>query len=161
MAIDFMSAGGAVLPDGGKPGQVLAKKSNESFDTEWINAPSGGGSTLYTYVWAATGSLTSPFAAQTITLSLPANKKIISSLTLCYVDSDDFGESSIGRVYTFIIPYAQLGNVFYQLKSDIGYRNLRFDSQNNQISFVNGYNMLDKKTDNYVCLPYRIYATLA
>lgn len=41
MAIDFMSAGGAVLPDGGTSGQVLAKKSDESFDAEWVDAVAG------------------------------------------------------------------------------------------------------------------------
>ena len=33
----------AVLPDGGKTGQVLAKKSNTSYDVQWIDPPSGGG----------------------------------------------------------------------------------------------------------------------
>lgn len=41
MAIDFMSAGGVALPAGGTAGQVLAKKSDESFDAEWVDAVAG------------------------------------------------------------------------------------------------------------------------
>ena len=31
------------LPNGGEVGQVLAKRSEESFDAEWVDAPQGGG----------------------------------------------------------------------------------------------------------------------
>ncbi|HQU83505.1 MAG TPA: hypothetical protein PKY59_10285 [Pyrinomonadaceae bacterium] len=31
------------VPSGGTTGQVLAKASNANFDSEWIDAPSGGG----------------------------------------------------------------------------------------------------------------------
>lgn len=35
------------MPAGGTKGQILAKKSGNDFDAEWVNAPSGtGGSTL-------------------------------------------------------------------------------------------------------------------
>lgn len=32
------------LPEGGLIGQILAKKSNDDYDVEWINVPEGGGS---------------------------------------------------------------------------------------------------------------------
>lgn len=31
------------VPSGGTTGQILAKASNANFDSEWIDAPSGGG----------------------------------------------------------------------------------------------------------------------
>ena len=33
-----------LLPPAGTTGQILAKKSNTNYDTEWVDAPSGGGS---------------------------------------------------------------------------------------------------------------------
>ena len=31
------------LPEGGAAGQILSKKTDDNYDVEWINAPSGGG----------------------------------------------------------------------------------------------------------------------
>ncbi|MDE0001209.1 MAG: hypothetical protein OXQ29_00755, partial [Rhodospirillaceae bacterium] len=39
-------ATGAVIPAGGSTGQFVRKKSGADYDTEWANAPSGGGGTL-------------------------------------------------------------------------------------------------------------------
>lgn len=36
-------ADGVGVPAGGSAGQVLSKKSDEDFDTEWVDAPKGGG----------------------------------------------------------------------------------------------------------------------
>jgi hypothetical protein len=43
------SALSKTLPTGGTTGQVLAKNSNTDFDTEWIDPPTGGGSSNFSY----------------------------------------------------------------------------------------------------------------
>ena len=40
-------APGVGVPTGGTSGQVLAKKSNTNYDTEWVNQSGGGGNTPY------------------------------------------------------------------------------------------------------------------
>jgi hypothetical protein len=36
-------ANGEGVPDGGTTNQILAKASNDDYDTQWVNPPSGGG----------------------------------------------------------------------------------------------------------------------
>ena len=42
-------ADGLGVPAGGTTGQILAKKTKTDYETEWIDAPSGGGSTMYAH----------------------------------------------------------------------------------------------------------------
>ena len=42
-------ADGLGVPAGGTTGQILAKKTKTDYDAEWIDAPSGGGSTMYAH----------------------------------------------------------------------------------------------------------------
>jgi hypothetical protein len=44
MGFKFAETGG--VPDGGTTGQILAKASDDNDDTEWIDAPTGGGGTI-------------------------------------------------------------------------------------------------------------------
>lgn len=43
LSADVFSHG---IPAGGSAGQVLSKKSDEDYDTEWVDAPQGGGDTV-------------------------------------------------------------------------------------------------------------------
>lgn len=51
-------ATGQGVVSGGTTGQILAKKSNTDYDTEWINAPSGGNSDIIVTTEIADGVLT-------------------------------------------------------------------------------------------------------
>ncbi len=42
--ISYPGIAGKGVPTGGNTGQVLAKKSNADYDTQWVNQSGGGGS---------------------------------------------------------------------------------------------------------------------
>lgn len=75
-------APGVGVPIGGTTGQVLAKNSNTDYDTEWVDAATGGGG-------AAWGGITGTLADQT-DLATALNGKASSSHTHTAADVTDF-----------------------------------------------------------------------
>ena len=169
--------------DGGTTGQILAKKSNESFDTEWIEAPSGGdrlptgGKTgqylrkssdedyaveWYTFttdlnfktLWS--GNPGAEFASQSIEFATPQTlAKIISSLTLCYSDTED----TLTKAYSITIPVS-LAQLKFRMTTPRGYREVCIDEYTPYtLAFTAGFNTQTNTTDNNVAVPIGIYAT--
>ena len=131
--------------DGGKTGQVLAKKSDANFDTEWIDAP--GGSLTSTVLWKNPNPQTA-FTPQDVPLSdQTANYQILfieayvatNSPQLISVmfsgDAENFGS---------VIVFSYYG----------GYR--RFANNINSLSFSQGFNLTTNAADNTLAIPLRV-----
>lgn len=79
------------IPTGGTTGQILAKASNTSYDTQWIPAPTGGGG------GGTWGSITGSLSAQT-DLNTALNGKAATSHTHTAANVTDFSEAVDDRV---------------------------------------------------------------
>ena len=181
MAIDFMSAGGAVLPDGGTSGQVLTKNSSTNGDASWetpgVALPAGGTAGQYLRksansdysvewanitvypdcrsVWYNTKSDDS-FKSQAIKVEAGGNSSIISNLTIAFGDSSDIKQL---KYCTLTIPYG-LKEISYKMVTENGYRIIgTSEYYDNELFFLDGFNTKTNTTDNSVAIPVCIYAT--
>lgn len=90
---------GKGIPTGGTIGQILAKKSNSDYDTEWKDAPSGGGGVEEKVVEHETNDTTfelpsneyhkwDTVAELTLTLKTPTNTNIVNEYHFCFNSGD-------------------------------------------------------------------------
>lgn len=108
----------AILPAGGSIGQVLAKTSNTSFDTQWITPAIGGGggsssttlSKSATYTETATSGDLTLLCTGTFTINLPTaagnTARITAKLISGAVTLDPFGSETIDGGATAILTIA-------------------------------------------------------
>lgn len=83
------------MPDGGSPGQILAKKSAENYDAHWIDPPSGsgtGGGVADSVAWdnVTDKPSTYPPAAHTHTEYLGKNETAANATQLNGKDADEY-----------------------------------------------------------------------
>lgn len=98
-------ATGPGVPQGGTQGQILAKSSSTDYDTEWINAPSGG----ETNVYKEEGSYLIIYlaSADDLSLRLKFNSVISAGQYLDWGDGSEPVETAANTEYTHT--YTSLG----------------------------------------------------
>ena len=133
---------------GGTTGQVLAKKSNTNFDTEWIDNSGGGSAFTKTVLWK-NNSPTSAFESQTITttengfdyplliIEFSETASSVSKLSVMATNTTKFGTNST------LLSYYQ------------GYRTIRTQTGTTW-SVSAGFNLSTNVTDNNEVIPLNI-----
>jgi hypothetical protein len=139
---------GPGVATGGTTGQVLAKKSNANFDTEWINAPGGGSGLTKTVLWHNNSPRTA-FESQTITTT--ENGFDYPLLIIEFAESSGgFAKLSVVATDTTLIGTNATMLSYYK-----GYRTIRTSSGTSwRVSA--GFNISTNTTDNDVVIPLNI-----
>ena len=134
------------IADGGTAGQVLTKKSNESFDTEWIDPPSGSGLTK-TILWTNPNPKNEMAGAQLVLSDFITNYKLI---TIEYLLSTTL-QKVITTVYNKNTDFTETRLYYYD-----GYRDVRMFGQT--LFVTNGWNLKTNDYDKTQVIPLRIVA---
>ena len=135
---------GPGVATGGTTGQILAKKSNANFDTEWIN--NSGGGLNRTELWT-NPNVSEAFSAQTVTLSdyLINYEMIVITFSFSTTNNalSSYPLAPIRGLNRFALNY---------------YSGYRFASYlNNTIQFFNAKNIINDSNDNTIIIPYKIF----
>ena len=133
--------------DGGTTGQVLAKKSDANFDTEWIDAP-GGSPFAKTVLWH-NNSPTSAFESQTITTS--ENGFDYSLLIIEFSET----ASGVNKLSVVATNTTKFGTNSTLLSYYGGYRTIRTQSGTTWTVSA-GFNLSTNASDNNAVIPLNI-----
>ena len=136
---------GPGVATGGTTGQVLAKKSNANFDTEWIEPPGGG--LTKTILWT-NPTPNAAFTSQDVVLSDKT-----ANYPLLFIEAYDTTGSQQIITTIFNSDVENIGSI-----GMINYfgGNRNFMNNNNTITFSQGFNTLTKQPDNTMVVPLRI-----
>jgi hypothetical protein len=113
------------VPEGGTTGQVLAKASNDDYDTEWVTGGGGGSGTVTSI------ATTSPITGGTITTSGTIGISQATTSTDGYLSSTDWNTFN-GK---FNLPSLTAGSVLFSNGTTIAQDNTNFfwDDGNNRL----------------------------
>ena len=131
---------------GGTTGQILAKKSDANFDTEWIEVPNSGGLTK-TILWANPNPKNEMDGTQLIMSNFITNYKLI---TIEYLLSTTL-QKVITTVYNKNTDFTETRLYYYD-----GYRDVKLFGQ--KLFITNGWNLKTNVSDNTQVIPLRIVA---
>ena len=134
------------IADGGTAGQVLTKKSDESFDTEWIDPPSGSGLTK-TILWTNPTPQNEMGGTQLVMSDFITNYKLI---TIEYLLSTTL-QKVITTVYNKNTNFTETRLYYYD-----GYRDVKMFGQT--LFVTNGWNLKTNDYDKTQVIPLRIVA---
>lgn len=137
---------GPGVATGGTTGQILAKKSNANFDTEWVD--NAGGGLTKTVLWTNSNP-NSAFISQTITTPEDG-----FNYPLLIIDFAETATSAV-KLSTVVTNMARFGTNFTMLNDYKGYRTIRTV---NGISWTvsAGFNLSTNANDNAICIPLNI-----
>lgn len=135
---------------GGTTGQILVKKSNANYDTEWIDNTGGGGSTFTkTILWQNNNSPSKGFEKQTITTT--ENGFNYPLLIIEFVDKAG-GANKLSAVATNTTRYGTNSTLLSYYN---GYRTVRTETGKSWTVGA-GFNISTNTTDNNVVIPLNI-----
>ena len=139
---------GPGVATGGTTGQVLAKKSNANFDTEWINMSGGGSAFTKTVLWH-NNSPTSAFESQTITTS--ENGFDYPLLIIEFSET----ASGVNKLSVVATNTSKFGTNSTLLSYYGGYRTIRTQSGTSWTVSA-GFNLSTNTSDNDAVIPLNI-----
>nr|DAF79698.1 MAG TPA: BclA protein [Caudoviricetes sp.] len=137
---------GPGVATGGTTGQVLAKKSNTNFDTEWIDVPGGSGSGLTKTVLWENLNETSSFNAQIVDLSEPSTNYPLLLIEFINNPTNKYR-------LTIIVPNELKGKQIL-LNYYAGFRRAAINAYS--ITFSSGFNTISGQTDDNNTIPLKI-----
>ena len=137
---------GPGVATGGTTGQILAKKSNANFDTEWIDVPNSGGLTK-TILWTNPNPKNEMTGTQIVMSDFITNYKLI---TIEYLLS-----TTLQKVITIVCnkntDFTETRLYYYD-----GYRDVKLFGQT--LFVTNGWNLKTNVSDSTQVIPLRIVA---
>lgn len=131
---------------GGTTGQVLAKKSDANFDTEWIDVPNSGGLTK-TILWTNPNPKNEMAGTQLVMSDFITNYKLI---TIEYLLSTTL-QKVITTVYNKNTDFTETRLYYYD-----GYRDVKLFGQT--LFVTDGWNLKTNVSDSTQVIPLRIVA---
>lgn len=135
---------------GGTTGQILAKKSNTNYDTEWIDNAGGGGSSFTkTILWHNNNSPSLGFENQTITTT----ESGFNYPLLIIEFADKAG--GVNKLSVMATNTARYGTNSTLLSYYEGYRTVRTETGKTW-KVSEGFNISTNTTDNNVVIPLNI-----
>ena len=138
---------GPGVATGGTTGQILAKKSDADYDTEWINN-TGGSDLTKVNLWTNSAS-TQAFESQSIrTIRYAFDYKLV---IIEFSDSN----TSASKLNVVITDSLRLGTNTTMLNCYKGYRTITTDNGRNW-TISAGFNISTNTTDNTILIPMRI-----
>ena len=137
---------GPGVATGGTTGQVLAKKSDANFDTEWIDVPNSGGLTK-TILWTNPNPKNEMAGTQLVMSDFITNYKLI---TIEYLLSTTL-QKVITTVYNKNTDFTETRLYYYD-----GYRDVKLFGQ--RLFVNNGWNLKTNVSDSTQVIPLRIVA---
>lgn len=137
---------GPGVATGGTTGQILAKKSNANFDTEWIDVPNSGGLTK-TILWTNPNPKNEMTGTQIVMSDFITNYKLI---TIEYLLSTTL-QKVITTVYNKNTDFTETRLYYYD-----GYRDVKLFGQT--LFVTNGWNLKTNVSDSTQVIPLRIVA---
>ena len=134
------------IADGGTAGQVLAKKSDANYDTEWVDVPNSGGLTK-TILWTNPNPKNEMAGTQLVLSDFVTNYKLI---TIEYLLSTTL-QKVITTVYNKNTDFTETRLYYYD-----GYRDVKIFGQT--LFVTNGWNLKTNDYDKTQVIPLRIVA---
>ena len=134
------------IADGGTAGQVLAKKSDANYDTEWVDVPNSGGLTK-TILWTNPNPKNEMAGTQLFLSDFVSNYKLI---TIEYLLSTTL-QKVITTVYNKNTDFTETRLYYYD-----GYRDVKMFGQT--LFVTNGWNLKTNVSDRTQVIPLRIVA---
>ena len=134
------------IADGGTTGQVLAKKSDANYDTEWIDVPNSGGLTK-TILWTNPNPQNEMAGTQIALSDFITNYELI---TIEYLLSTTL-QKVITTVYNKNTNFTETRLYYYD-----GYRDVKMFGQT--LFVTNGWNLKTNVSDKTQVIPLRIVA---
>ena len=138
---------GPGVATGGTTGQILAKKSNANFDTEWIDVPNSGGGLTKTILWTNPNPQNEMGGTQLVMSDFITNYKLI---TIEYLLSTTL-QKVITTVYNKNTDFTETRLYYYD-----GYRDVKLLGQ--RLFVTNGWNLKTNVSDSTQIIPLRIVA---
>lgn len=137
---------GPGVATGGTTGQILAKKSNANFDTEWIDVPNSGGLTK-TILWTNPNPKNEMAGTQLVMSDFITNYKLI---TIEYLLSTTL-QKVITTAYNKNTDFTETRLYYYD-----GYRDVKLFGKT--LFVTNGWNLKTNVSDSTQVIPLRIVA---